>query len=380
MKEKYLLKDVLFNLPKVQKIASEIQAVYVDFDQEAFEVEVVRLFPQLELKERINHIRDTLAKYLPDDYKEAMSILLSALPQALDPSKEDDDFGDFIYAPYGAYVASFGCNNEDLEFSLLALRGITKRFSVEFVIRDFINAFPKETLEMLKKCSLSDNYHERRLASEGLRPKLPWAKKINIDYHEPLAHLENLFSDQTRYVTRSVANHLNDISKLDASLVVKILKRWKASGKQEEKEMDFIMNHALRTLVKIGDEEALILLGYRKSPFIKINAFMLDKDQVPIGEALVFSFEIEAKEDEHLMVDYVIHFCTKAGKLSPKVHKIKKFSLSQGDSIKLEKKHHFKANMTTRKLYAGEHKVELQINGRIYASVNFELVENEEIV
>ena len=375
MKEKFSLKDELFNPAKVRKISSEIKAAYVDFEQEAFEAEVVSLFPELELKERINHIRDMLAKYLPDDYKETMSILLDALPPELDSAKEDEDFGDFIYAPYGAYVAAFGCNKENLDFSLLALREITKRFSVEFVIRDFINTFPKETLEMLKECSSSDNYHERRLVSEGLRPKLPWAKKININYHEPLIYLDHLFADKTRYVTRSVANHLNDISKLDASLVVEKLKHWRASGKQERKEMDFIINHALRTLVKQGDEDALALLGYRKDPSIKVNAFALHKPEVFIGEALVFSLEIESKEEEHLIVDYIMNFRTKAGKLSPKVHKFKKLSLLEDDSVKLDKKHHFKANMTTRKLYAGEHKVELQINGKIYASINFKLKE-----
>jgi len=374
MKEKFSLKDALFNSAKVEKIASEIQAVYADFEQKAFEAEVVSRFPELELKARIDHVRDMLARYLPDDYREATTILINALPPELDSGKFDNDFGDFIYAPYGAYVAALGCNNEDLDFSLMALREITKRFSVEYAIRDFINTFPKETLEMLKACSLSDNYHERRLASEGTRPKLPWAKKINIDYLEVIFILDNIFYDKTRYVTRSVANHLNDIAKIDAALVVATLKRWKSLDKQETKEMDFIIKHALRTLVKQGNKEALALLGYRKDPSIEVNAFALHKLEVSIGEALVFSFEIESKEEEHLIVDYIMHFRTKAGSLSPKVHKIKKLLLLEGDSVKLEKKHHFKANMTTRKLYSGEHKVELQINGKIYASHTFHLI------
>ena len=78
MKEKFSLKDELFNPAKVQKIASEIQAVYADFAQEAFEAEVVSLFLQLELKERINYIQDMLAKYLPDDYRDAMTVLVNA--------------------------------------------------------------------------------------------------------------------------------------------------------------------------------------------------------------------------------------------------------------------------------------------------------------
>jgi len=176
------LKDALFNLAKVQKIAGEIKTVYKPFAKKEFEEDVLKAFPSLELKERIYHIRDTLHIYLPQEYTVAVNILLEALPDELDNSKSDDDFGDFIYAPYSEYVCRYGCNNTHITFSLSALKEITKRFSVEFAIRDFINLFPKETFEMLEECSRSKNYHQRRLASEGLRPKLPWAKKLEIDY------------------------------------------------------------------------------------------------------------------------------------------------------------------------------------------------------
>lgn len=371
MKEKFSLKDALCNPEKVEKIATEIKAVYPDFKQEGFTKEVLEPFPQLELKARMYHIRDMLTIHLPQDYREAMNILLQALPEALDNTKGDDDFGDFIYAPYGEFVSFHGCCVEHLDVSLQALREISKRFSVEFAMRDFINAFPTETLEMLEACSLSENYHERRLASEGLRPKLPWAKKLSLDHTEPLRCLENLFYDNTRYVTRSVANHLNDIAKIDASLVVSTLKRWKSSGKQKPEEMEYMINHALRTLVKQGDENALELLGYVPNPHIEVDDLMLHHKEVSVGEALIFDFKLEAKEDTKLMIDYIIHFRIKAGTLSPKVHKFKKVSLRKGESLTLQKKHPFKANMTTRTFYEGEHKVALQINGRLYASSMF---------
>ena len=371
MKEKFSLKDALYNPTKVQKIATEIKAVYPVFNQEAFEKEVIESFPDLELKARMYHIRDMLTRHLPQDYKEAANILLQALPEALDNTKSDDDFGDFIYAPYGEFVTFHGCCTEHVDFSLQALREISKRFSVEFAIRDFINTFPTKTLAVLEACSVSDNYHERRLASEGLRPKLPWAKKLTIDYSEPLTHLENLFDDNTRYVTRSVANHLNDIAKEDAPLVIETLKRWKASDKQNAKEMDYIINHALRTLVKQGNEDALELLGYVYKPDIDVSGFTLQNKEVSVGEALRFDFKLNAKEDTKLMIDYIIHFRTKAGTFSPKVHKLKKVSLKKGESLTLQKKHPFKANMTTRTLYEGEHKVELQINGTCYAESMF---------
>ena len=371
--EKFSLKDELFNPIKVEMIAREINEVYPSFDACSFTKEVVDRFPTLELKERIYHIRDMLHKYLPKDYREAVNVLLEALPPALDNTKTDDDFGDFIYAPYSEYVAMYGCNEKHLDFSLQALREITKRFSVEFAIRDFINTYPTQTLTVLEACAKSENYHERRLASEGLRPTLPWAKKLSIDYHDPLRHLELLYADKTRYVTRSVANHLNDISKIDAPLVLKTLKRWKASKRQEPKEMAFIVNHALRTLVKQGDEEALGMLGYVKNPPIELKSVILKTASVAVGEALEFEVEIVALDDTMLMVDYVIHFCTKKGTLSPKVHKLKKITLKKGACSVLKKRHPFRANMTTRTLYAGEHVLELQINGMVVHSENFEL-------
>lgn len=267
-----------------------------------------------------------------------------------------------------------GCCEEYLDFSLKALREMTKRFSAEFAIRDFINDFPKETYAFLQACSLSKNYHERRLSSEGLRLVLPWAKKIDIDYHDNLPLLDNLYHDKCRFVTRSVANHLNDISKKDATLVLDTLKIWKKSKKQNEKEMAFMINHALRTLIKNGDEETLSFLGFRSSPAIMIKDFTLSSDVIMIGETLLFSFEVQAQKEEGLIVDYIVHFRTKAGKHNPKVHKIKKLVLRAEESIKISKKHHFKAGMTTRKLHLGEHKIELQINGKIYASENFNLI------
>jgi len=371
MQKKFSLKDELFNPTKVHQIASEIKAVYKAFEQEKFEKEVTDNFSELELKERIAHIRNMLAKYLPNDYVEVTTILLKSLPKELDPTLSDDNFGEFIYAPYSDFVATFGCKEEYLEFSLQALQEMTKRFSVEYAIRDFINAFPKESFEMLRACSLSQNYHERRLASEGSRPKLPWGKKIGLDYKSPITLLDNLYYDKTRFVTRSVANHLNDISKIDASLVIQTLKRWKATNKQSEKEMQFILSHSLRTLVKEGNVEALKLLGYGENPAIKIENFKIKNLEISLGEALEFSFTLKAQDDEALMVDYLLHFQTKVGKLTPKVYKLKKLTLKKEEQISIGKKHLFKANMTTRKLYAGEHLLALQINGKVLNEVRF---------
>ncbi|CAA6828479.1 MAG: DNA alkylation repair enzyme [uncultured Sulfurovum sp.] len=373
MAEKYSMKDDLYNLEKVTKLAAEIKVVYVDFNQEVFVQSTVEKFPDLELKERMFHIRDRLVEHLPSDYEEALGIIIKALPPELDASKKDDDFGDFIYAPYGEFVTAYGCSEVYLDISLKALREITKRFSVEFAIRDFINTFPKETYLMLEACSNSSHYHERRLASEGLRLKLPWAKKIDIDYRNNIALLDNLYMDDTRFVVRSVANHLNDISKIDLPLVLETLKRWKDSGKQHEKEITFLINHALRTSIKNGDEETLNFLGYRSNPHIFVEHFTLKSDKINIGEAVEFTFQVDASKHEKLILDYIVYFRTKKGTLNPKVHKLKKLVIGMDESVVLSKKHLFKANMSTRTFYEGEHSIALQINGKIYETRTFNL-------
>ncbi len=123
--------------------------------------------------------------------------------------------------------------------------------------------------------------------------------------------------------------------------------------------------------MKQGNEDALALLGYAQKPDIEVSDFVLQNEVVSVGESLIFDFKLAAKEDIKLMIDYIIHFRTKADRLSSKVHKFKKITLKKGESLTLQKKHPFKANMTTRTFYEGEHKVTLQINGTPYASSTF---------
>ena len=370
-KKKFSLKDELFNPVKVEKIALEIQTIYPLFDKNSFKKTTLDKFPQLQLKERISHIATTLHIYLPSNYKKALSILLDSLPQALDTKKTDNDFGDFIYATYAEFVRIYGCTKESINTSLDALKTISQRFSVEFAIRDFINNFPMQTLQMLEECSLSSNYHLRRLASEGLRPNLPWGKKITIDYHTPLLYLEKLYYDPTRYVVRSVANHLNDISKIDSTLVISTLNQWKASKKQKSQEMEYLITHALRTLLKNGDKQALELLGYTTNPSIEVSDFTLSHKSIKIGESLELEFAITATQKSQLLINYTLGFRTKSGKLSPKVYKIKKLTLQKDESITLYKKHLFKPAMSTRTFYSGEQQLLLQINGKVYANETF---------
>lgn len=361
--EKYVLKDELFNETTVRKLSHCIKNVYETFKEEAFVQNILEEMNNLELKERVTLITIKLVEYLPEDYRVATQILLSSL-------KGIPDSGDFVFASYSEYVEMKGCSVQHLSYSLELLGEFTKWFSAEFSIRKFLNTFPEETYDKMLEWSLSDHHEQRRLASEGLRPKLPWSKKINFDYKRGILPLNNLYYDKERYVVRSVANHLNDVSKIDPELVVDVLRSWQKSNKQSSKEMMYLINHSLRTSIKKGHVNSLDLLGYHESPKIQVKDLNIQNPNIQIGEHIHFSFDIHSETDEKLMVDFKVRYPKANGKTSDKVFKIKKLSIKSNQSIKISKKHAFKV-MTTKRLYSGDYLLMIQINGKIYAEHAF---------
>lgn len=372
-KEKtFSLKDQLFNTVKIEKLAHEISCVYKNFKTHEFINDITQKLPDLELKERITFIAESLRKHLPNDYSKAIKIILKALPSELDPEKTDNDFGDFIYAPYNEFVRLYGCEQEFYSESIHALAEITKRFSAEDAIRAFINKFPDKTFIHLKKLSKSNNYHQRRLASEGSRLLLPWSVRINFTAHQVLTILNNLYFDKTRYVTRSVANSLNDISKYHPDLVFTTLENWEKSQKQNKKEFEFIKKHSLRTLLKQNNKKAMHMFGFTKPEHISLENFVCDSS-VNIGEMFHYECTISSKTKPlgKLRIEAGISFLRKNNShtekkfhLSEKIYTTKKESFEKEFSFKL---------ITTRSYYPGKHCITLYINGYKIETKEFEL-------
>lgn len=372
---RFSLKDHLFNRERVSYLARLFESADERFDAGAFVSETVRAFKKLELKERITHIATRLERYLDMDFRVAARQIVAALPEPLDPKRTDDDFGDFIFAPLGEFVVRNGLQDKHVSLSLKTLKEITKRFSMEYAIRAFINAHPERTLAELEKWSKDKNYHVRRLVSEGTRPSLPWAGRLSLDPAVPISLLDNLQADPTRYVTRSVANHLNDISKSQPDLVLQTLSRWHRAGQQAETEMQWMTKHSLRTLVKQGHSGALQHLGFATKPKIEVTDMKLTPANIYPGEAFEFCLTLRAIRAESLVIDYEIDFAKAVGKRSRKVHKLKQIQLKQGESVTLRKRHPLRANATTFTLYAGTHFVTVQVNGKPLKRMSFELLD-----
>jgi 3-methyladenine DNA glycosylase AlkC len=288
----FSLKDHLFNRERVEYLANLFSSADRGFDASGFVSETLDGFSSLELKQRIVKIATTLETYLADDFKRAAQQIVAALPPPLDPQRSDDDFGDFIFAPLGEYVVRRGSAPRHHRVSLKTLKQLTMRFSMEDAIRHFIRADPDQTLAELGKWATDKNYHVRRLVSEGTRPLLPWSGRLALPVERPLEFLDILHADNTRYVTRSVANHLNDIAKTEPELVLATLRRWQTLSQQSESELQWITRHALRTLIKQGHPAALKLLGFRHAPAIAVSDFALAQTAIGPGGAIEFSFRV----------------------------------------------------------------------------------------
>lgn len=363
----FSLKDQLFNQEKTRYLAGLFSSD--QFNADAFEARVMQRLPELELKERINWIAECLAESVPGDLPEIAPTLKAALPPPLDPTRSDDDFGDFIFAPLGEWVVNVGMDHPDLALDLI--EEITQRFSMEWAIRPFLNRWPDQVLSRMESWCDHPSYHVRRLVSEGTRPRLPWGLAVGLELTDPLPLLDRLHGDPTRYVTRSVANHLNDITKKHPDLVLERLTQWERGGQQQSDELRWITSHALRGLVKSGHPAAMKMLGY--DPEAELDVLVVVKDEARIGDALEFEITVQGTPGQPVLVDYIIHFLRPGGKVSAKVHKLKQAEIGK-DGLILKKRHKLKGDATTFKLVPGPHRMEIQINGRVQKEVDFDLL------
>ena len=124
----FSLKDQLFNKATVGEFASHLAKASSTFNAAQYQRQVLKAFPELELKARIQHMVTVLANHLPKDYAAAVAILEKALPEPLDPNKSDDDFGHFIWAVPSEYVAQYGCSEQYLPISLQFLEQAHPKF------------------------------------------------------------------------------------------------------------------------------------------------------------------------------------------------------------------------------------------------------------
>ncbi len=243
-----------FDKDLAELLAEKICDIKPDFKRSDFINAVDAKVRDLELKDRVEKIADELFIWLGEDYESGLAVLM----QTLGPENKEETgmFRDFYWImPIAKYVEKYGLYS--FELSMKAIEEITKRNTGEYTIRPFLETETKRTLKRMEKWSKDKNKHVRRLASEGVRPRLPWAKKLELFIQKPnliLPILNNLKDDTSRYVQRSVANCINDILKDNFEIGCQLIEEW--NQEHISKERKWVIMYALRSLLSAENEWA----------------------------------------------------------------------------------------------------------------------------
>ncbi|QGG51856.1 DNA alkylation repair protein [Lysinibacillus pakistanensis] len=316
-------------------------------------------------KQRIRHISLALRMTLPMSYRDALSILIEIAPKCRGV--------EYLFFPDFVEVNGL----DDWNDSMIALEAFTQFSSSEFAVRSFILKDSQKMMDQMLKWASHPNHHIRRLASEGCRPRLPWASALETFKLNPspiIPILNQLKQDASVYVQKSVANNLNDISKDHPELVKNLARKWHGEGLTT----DWIIKHGCRGLLRKGDSEVLFLFGFETSPDVSVIDLSLEMDRLAIEQTLNFSFSVQTNTSapQKLRVEYAIDFVKANGSTTRKLFKVTE-RIFEKESRQYKRSHSFK-DLTTRKHYPGKHKLAVIINGQELSAAEFYVTNTRE--
>ncbi|MES2046151.1 MAG: DNA alkylation repair protein [Pseudomonadota bacterium] len=349
------LKEI-FNAERIRHIADETRAVFPAFDTGRFIALCRDGLDELSLMARLRRVAEALHATLPEDYRVALDVLRDLVPR-LNSS--------FVTMALPDFVALYGQGH--FELSMEALKFFTTFGSSEFALRYFLRRDPSRTLSVMERWARDENEHVRRLASEGSRPRLPWSFKLDAVIADPSLTqdiIETLKADPSRYVRKSVANHLNDIAKDNPDWVLERIEGWP----RDNAATTWIARHALRTLVKRGDRRALTILGAGEVADIDVVDFTVAPRTIALGESISLSIALRSTSarGQRLVVDYAVHYVKRSGATTAKVFKLRTIDLAPREAVKIVHRQTVR-DFTTRIHHPGRHSVELLVNGLVLA-------------
>lgn len=365
-----LLKDHInpISITRLGQLIKQYQPVFAVGE---FIEQSVDQLENMALKDRVNHLSSVLSGLLAEDYADNAK-WLKKLAENWPDREINNGWHSFMTWPLIDYVGKQGVQQPEIALDLL--KHLTPLFTAEFAIRPYIETHFELTYRYLLKWCDDENEHVRRLASEGIRPRLPWGGHLKALQQNPkpiFELLDLLKDDNSRYVQKSVANNLNDISKDNPQQVIQVCRTWQ---KEATPQRNWIIRHGLRSLIKAGEPAVFPLLGYSECPAVDVD-FTLLQQQVELGGVVQLQATIHSltEQIQRLVVDYRVWHIKANGKSTAKVYKWKNVQLLAGQSIDLNKSHGF-VKLSTRQYYSGNHLIELLINGEVYGQASVDLV------
>jgi 3-methyladenine DNA glycosylase AlkC len=356
------LKNLYFTPFSIRHLADVVRAVAPDFDRERFLALVFDdQWETLELKDRMHHTARCLHATLPADYVQALAILYPVAPQ----------IKGFDVMTFPDFVEIYG--QDEWDRSMDALGYFTKFASSEFAVRPFLDRDPDRAMQWVWRWARDPDPNVRRLASEGTRPRLPWAMALPKFKQDPslvIPILDALKDDDSEMVRRSVANNLNDISKDHPELVLELAEQWRGHSA----EVDAVLKHALRGLLKAGDPRAMALFGFDHPSEVRANNLHMEPASPRIGEGFEFTFDLEVggEGETRVRLEYRVEYVKARGERSPRTFQIGERNWKHG--LHKVRKRHSLVNMSTRTHYPGRHTLTVIVNGHAQVGVEFEVL------
>lgn len=234
-----------YNYEYIKELSIKIYDVNHDFNHNKFCQELFGQLESKELSERLDCIVDAMQRNLNNNYSSNIETFFDILGAELEQSEGMFTLGWWLW-PIARYVERYG--NENWQLSLAFIKELTKRFTGEFAIRPLLKDHPIEILNELIEWTKDPNVHVRRLASEGVRIRLPWSRKLlvaleNFELYTTL--ITNLKDDPEKYVQKSVGNNINDLYKDAPEKAEWLVSKWETTG--HSKAQDWIIKHGMRT-------------------------------------------------------------------------------------------------------------------------------------
>ena len=365
-------------------IGEKIQRIYPEFDVSAFVSDVRTEIEGQTLYNVTNAIGRVLRQYLPQDYSDALAILMDFVESEVppEPARHPTAETETSLRPIAHFISLYGL--ADFDASLDAFCELSKhRCTRGGEIREFIIKDADRCFERFGEWVTDENANLRlfvaaSLCMRGIRQK--WLRPFIEDPQPILALLETLKDDPDARVREQVATDMRDIVKEYPEVGYATLERWGQDGKVETQK---ILKQALKYQVKIGDERAFKLLGLGAVPKlgkadIRLTELQSERLALPINDVFRFSFSLQSKSDaaQTILTYYVVAYKRPSGHITRKRYRLSQRKLKPRQRVKYEKS---LFPLPSLKQYAdgkaclGWHRFELEINGDVLGGFDFEV-------
>lgn len=366
-------------------IGNKLKPLYPDLNISAFVSDVRKEMQNQTIYNVTNTIGKVLRHHLPQNYSEALSILMEyvKIESPSTPSKNPSPEVELSLRPISHFLSLYGL--EDFKASLHAFGELSKfRCTRGGQIREFIIKHPDECFRQFGEWVKDENPNLRLFVAAALCMRGTWQKWLRPYISDPqpiLNILDQLYTDPDERVREHVAKDMRDIIKDFPEIGYTTLKRWNQSCSKETKNL---LRQALKYELKVGDERAYKLLDLEVpsklgKPYIKLIELKCKQSLHPINEPLQFFFSYMNKSDndQTILTYYIICYKRFTGHITRKRYRLSQRKLKPKQQVDYEKTlfplpslkqyHDGKAGL-------GWHRLDLEINGDVIDGFDFDVV------